>query len=1352
MYLLKSIFLTVVSFFILIHSYGQVVINEIQSSNSSSVADYQGEYSDWIELYNAGDTPVNLFGYGLSDESENPYEWVFPSISLNADEYLVVFASSKNTVVGTELHTNFKISSSGESIYLTNSEGILIDNASAIELTENQSYGRTSDGGVNWIVYSHGTPGGSNLSGIKQAIPLKQPQTNYKAGFYDLPLSITLTCPDNGASVYYSTDGSKPYLTYAQPVSISTSTVVKAECRMSGETTSDVKTDTYFIGQEHDLPVVSLSFNPDDFYGLDSGIYVLGRDYENAAPNYGANFWEDWERKVHFEYFVEEEEKVEQDLGVKIFGGWSRANPMKSLRLIPRSEYGNSTVDYPFFKDKPYLDNFDQLVLRNSGNDFNGTMWSDIQNHKALSSISDVDMMAAQPVVVFFNGEYKGLHNLRERVNAEYLGSNRDFSDENLDFLELNGGIELPNQVLTNETLEDQIKEGTNLGFIAMYEFIAQNDMTIPSNYEQAAAQLDMNSFIDYFAAQIYHINNDWPHNNVRFWRSPDFDGKWRYIYYDTEFGKGLYGSQNTRATKDELTRVINDDRNVHSMMFKSLLANDKFRYHFINRSADFMNTIYTPTNFRAIADELEATIIDEMGRHAQLYGGNRQNSLNTVYDFINARPSNARGDYTTQFGTTQNTIILNVLPEGAGVIKISTIIPATYPWTGVYYNNVPVVVNAMTNAGYEFSSWSGIESLLPSDTIIFSGTSTVITANFTETSTFSELTITEVNYHSLDEANNSGDWFELYNKGNKDIDLSGYVFRDEHVAHEFIFPAGAILEPGAYLVVTQDINDFKVRYPDVTNVIGDFDFGLGNSGDELLLFDIYGRKKLHLNYNDKAPWPTLADGKGASIELREPDLNYQLAENWKANCKYGSPGQKAIDCTCTTHVDLGEDILDCSVPLAINLNSSVTASELEFYWYKDNDITSNNTSYIVTKGGDYEVVVIDGVCMVSDKIKVIEELKVDLGADVYLCSPSYRLFDAEISVPGVNYQWQYDGVDYSEESTITANSPGVYAVSLTADGCVSVYDQVVLKSGGPWVENKVFCQKDAAATIYFNGDGRYEWFTSAVGGVSLGTNDSLNLENLVSDTVFYVQNNSFEQAIVGRTSIGDGIGKLPQTEALLFTVFNPMTLVAVSVQPQTMFGNTNVVVRVLDESNNLIKSVSSSVNGFSLNRIVLDLELAPGNYKIDAYGTSGGGRNGGNLLYENAIDGFPYLKEGIISITGNSEGTSAYYYFYNFEVEKGEQGCDRVPLYVTMNDCLLTSIFETTSPSFTCYPNPASRWLAVSSNVQKIILRTLDGRMLMSSTVDNHKIQLPELVDGFYIIELWGNEGHEIQKIQIFK
>ena len=1332
----------------------QVVINEIQSVNESTIKDFQDEYPDWIELYNSGNSDVNLTGFGLSDKADNPFLWIFPNITITAGQYLIVFASSKDTVVGSELHTNFKLSSAGEEIYLTNKNGLLVDFISVVSLKENQSYARITDGGSIWEIYSTASPSLSNQTGVKVLTPLKQPITSYKAGFYFTTLSVELSCADVGAEVYYSLDGTVPFLQYAQPIELVKSTVIKSACRKVGSETSGIKTDSYFINEEHDLPVVSLSFRPEDFYDADSGIYVLGNNHENAPPYYGANFWQDWERNVHFEYFVDGDEKIEQDLGVKIFGGYSRSNAMKSLRLIPRKEYGKSTIDYKFFEEKPYLDKFDQLVLRNGGNDFNGSMWSDALNHRALSAISEVDMMAYQPVVVYFNGEYKGVHNLRERVNTEYISKNRDFSSENFDFLEFNAGVYLPNQVLTNGTLEDQTKEGTNEGFVALYEFITQNDMNIQSNYAQVVQQLDIKNYIDYFAAQIYHINADWPHNNIRFWRSPDYDGKWRFLYYDTEFGKGLYGSMNTQASRDELNRVITDDRSIHSMMFKALLENEQFRYAFVNRSADFMNTIYTPNNFRAIADEFESKIVDEMDRHLAVYNGCcRQNNLNTIYNFIDSRPSFAREDITSQFNYNQNSVTLAVVPEEAGVIKISTIIPEEYPWTGVYYNDVPVVITALPNPGYTFSNWIGVDASSIRDTIFLTGTNTSIIANFNVQTTFTDIKITEVNYHSIEGEAQSGDWVELYNNGTATADLSGWLFRDAHVAHEFILPAGTALAPGEYLVLSENVSYFTSVYPTVNNVIGNFDFGLNNGGDELFLVDTNGRIQLHLKYDDKAPWPQLADGKGATLELKSTDLDYKVAENWKANCKNGSPGRVNVNCDCSFNVDLGEDIVDCSSPLALTLNSNLGASNRSFYWYVKGDLVSVNPTYMASKAGLYELVVIDGTCIKNDELTILNEITVDLGSDVYLCSPRYKVLDAGLNVPAITYLWKLDGEVWGDQSSIIANIPGTYSVEITTPKCALISDEIVVSSNGPIVEKIDFCEEDSSAVLTVVGDGVYEWFTSEEGGTSLGSTDVLEVSALNSDTVFYVQDNTFEEHVIGRSSIINGSGQLPTTTAMEFTVINSMTLVAVSVQPQSRFGNVTVVIRILDELGNVVKSVTATVSGNSLTRIELDAQLNPGNYKLDAFGTKGTGPTSGNLMFESAAGGFPYPATDIISITGNSRGTTDYYYFYNWEVQKGEKGCSRVPVFLTSNDCMLTPITEADQKvKFNMYPNPTSNWIEFSSDIEKVNVLTLDGQVIISNKVVEGRLDLTALNSGVYFVEMWNQGELKVEKLLITK
>lgn len=1332
----------------------QVVINEFQSINESTIADYQGDFPDWIELYNSGKTNVNLTGYGLSDKVESPLQWVFPNITIGAGQYLIIFASGKNMVIGDELHTNFKLSSSGEKIILSDQTGSLIDTSPSIVLLKNQSYARIIDGNQDWQIFSKSTPGISNKTGVKVTVPLIQPTTNLKPGFYFSTISTELSCTDLGAEVYYSLDGTSPSIQYNEPIQLVKSTVIKSVCKKVGETTSDTKTDSYFINEKHTLPVVSLSFRPDDFYSSDSGIYVLGNNHENAAPYYGANFWQGWEREIHFEYFVDGEEKIEQDLGVKIFGGYSRSNAMKSLRLIPRQEYGKATLDYKFFSEKPYLDKFDQLVLRNGGNDFNGSMWSDALNHRSLNSISDVDMMAYQPVVVYFNGEYRGVHNLRERINTDYIEENHDFSSKNFDFLEFNAGIYLPNQVLTNGTLEEEVKEGSNEGFITLYEFVTQNDMHIQSNYEQVLTQMDITNYIDYFSAEIYHINADWPHNNIRFWRSPDFDGKWRFIYYDTEFGKGLYGSASTQANKDELNRVINDDRSVHSMMFKSLLENEHFRHGFVNRSADFMNTIYTPQNYRALADEFESKIVDEMDRHLAVYNACcRQSSLNTIYDFINKRPANARGDITAQFNYGENSVTLAVAPEGAGVIKISTIIPEKYPWNGVYFNNVPVIITAIPNSGYAFSNWIGVDAGSSSDTIYLSGTNTSIIANFDVQSTFTDVKITEINYHSLETELSSGDWVELHNNGTATADLSGWLFRDSPIAHQFIIPKGTVLAPGKYLVLAQNLADFKAVYPTVSNVIGSFNFGLGNSEDELFLIDTNGRKQLYLSYTDKAPWPELADGNGATLELKSADLDYKNVNNWKANCKSGSPGKMNINCDCNFTVDLGEDIIDCSDPLSVTFNSNLETSNRDFYWYRKGTLVSVAPSYTAINDGTYQLVVIEDNCIKNDKIKISNELKLDLGADVYLCSPRYKLLQAGFDIPEAAYQWKLDGKEWSNESSISATIPGTYSLTVTIPTCDDLNDEITLSSNGPIVEQTDFCEEDSNATLTIIGQGDYEWFSMEENGISLGSASELFVEALKSDTVFYVQDNTFEEQIVGRTSILNGAGQLPTITAMEFTVFNTMTLTAVSVQPQARFGNVSVIIRILDEFDNILKSVAANVSGNKLNRVFLDAQLKPGKYKLDAFGTVGTGQVSGNLMYESAAGDFPYTAANLLSITGNTRGTSAYYFFYNWEVQRGEQGCSRVPVYLNSKDCIPTSIFENKETNgLTIYPNPAANWINVSPSVEKATIFTLDGKRLQSTEIKGGVIDVTELNNGFYFIELWSAGTVKVAKILIAK
>src|SRR6478609_8506883 len=192
-------------------SFGQnIVINEFQSSNSVTIADEDGDYSDWIELYNTGTISVNLSGYGLSDNPTAPLKWVFPNISLLPNQYLLVWASGKNrNISGKPLHTNFKISSTGNSISLSNPSGTIINNVSPAALAPDISYGRSPNGTGNFVYFSKCTPGAVN-SIVGYSTFMNPPKFSADGGFYSQGFSLNLSSSEAGSTILYTLDGSDP--------------------------------------------------------------------------------------------------------------------------------------------------------------------------------------------------------------------------------------------------------------------------------------------------------------------------------------------------------------------------------------------------------------------------------------------------------------------------------------------------------------------------------------------------------------------------------------------------------------------------------------------------------------------------------------------------------------------------------------------------------------------------------------------------------------------------------------------------------------------------------------------------------------------------------------------------------------------------------------------------------------------------------------------------------------------------------------------------------------------------------------------------------------------------------------
>lgn len=591
---------------------GQIVINEISSKNETILIDYEGESSDWIELYNSNsDTSINLEGFYLSDDAENLHKWTFPNVFIEGDSHLIVFASGEDTLIDNEIHTNFSIKSEGESLFLSNSLGTLIDTISAKALLEDESYGRSSDGNISWLTFTQPTPNESNEQGL-----LKYEITfSHSPGHYLEDISLEMESND-GFSIYYTTDGSLPNTEsnlYTYSLLLSTregeadvfsiikctdepyvplqeskkSNIIRAQIFEGDQALSKVYTQTYLIDPDsnrYTLPIISLVSQGDNFFDSETGICK--------------KWWKkgsDWERDVHLEYFDEGALEFSQDCGIRIHGGSSSGARQKPFKLYARSEYGNSTFDYPFFEDKD-IEQFKRLILR-TPRSHNGTYFTD----ELVSSIiqdTELERQAQRQVVVFLNGEYWGFYHLREKID--------EF------FIEENTGIDRDSCIIISNDpiLEYNCEVNDCEEYLPLWEIYHGIESINDSTYNLIANQLDIPNFRQYYITQFFVGNTDWPFNNVRRWK-PVGQGKWRQIYFDSDFSM-------SSVTNVSLPYYINQG-NFESWAFQpglQLLQYEPFLEEFL---ADFeiqLNSTFKQEILLPKINQLKEVIAPEIGEY----------------------------------------------------------------------------------------------------------------------------------------------------------------------------------------------------------------------------------------------------------------------------------------------------------------------------------------------------------------------------------------------------------------------------------------------------------------------------------------------------------------------------------------------------------------------------------------------------------------------------------------------------------------------------------------------------------------------------------------------------------------
>ncbi|CAM3632075.1 hypothetical protein FSS13T_11870 [Flavobacterium saliperosum S13] len=786
-----------------------IVINEILTANTTSITDENGSHEDWIELYNAGASPVNLLGHGLSDDGSELFKWTFPSVTLNPGQYLLVWASDKNrAVAGNPLHTNFKLSNGGETLLLTNPSGGNVTTVLPVALPTDISYGRFPNGSGPYVFFGTPTPNAANTTTSYSEL-LSAPVFSQPSEFRTTGFNLTLTSSSPGTTILYTLDGSEPNennlsgttysykksypefpgepfgaffqnsfqtLQYSAPIPISDrssqpnklsnisttwdsepdyfpngpifkATVVKAKAIKTGALPSETVTKNYFISPQgvnrFTLPVISVSFDENGFYEYTDGISVAGIDFDtwrqNNPNDEADNDYANWgrhgdttERLANLNYFVNGQEVINQKVGLRLHGDHSRIYPNKSLRVYARSTYGADDLEYPLFADEPYTA-YERVLIKNQGGDWNNTMFRDCLCNELVKDLR-METEAHQQVITFVNGEYWGILALRERYDDNYF--KLVYNIDAVDLLNNHGTV----------------KEGDRIDYDSFIAEIENRDLSLSTNYTYIQTRMDIENYIDYHVSNIYLNNDDWVTNNVVFWRkktslNPNapypHDGRWRWAFHDVT---STFGDPDF----DTLADATTTDEDVHALwstlILRKLLANDSFKIDFINRFADLMNTNFLSSRIVAQIDAMAAVIAPEMNDQYFRWKGPVSNSdwqyhLNREKTFVNQRPGYQRQHIRQKFGISSNiNATLNVSDITRGYIKMNTInikdgTPGIngnpYPWTGIYFHNIPVKLKAEALPGYAFSHWTGSSSSTNAEITLTPTADFSVTAHF---------------------------------------------------------------------------------------------------------------------------------------------------------------------------------------------------------------------------------------------------------------------------------------------------------------------------------------------------------------------------------------------------------------------------------------------------------------------------------------------------------------------------------------------------------------------------------------------------------------------------------------------
>ena len=600
-------------------------------------------------------------------------------------------------------HASFKLSPTGGRLVLIHPDGETMDSVNYPVVPTGYSYARSLPGG--WFLQKGATPLKANDSPTI-AEWSSQTASLPPSGWYESPLVLSMP-PSGNHEWRCDTTGAEPHSQsplYAGEWQLHSTASVRCALFQGGQQTGPLESRTYFLNDEcHQLPIVAISSNPKSLFDPDTGLMMPGPQPGSDPHYFGANFWWDKELPIHVEYFTPDRQRGwGSPAGLQIAGNSSRVINKKSVAIGFREKYGNSHIEYPLFPEHPHLKYFKWLVLRNNGNNNP----KDYIRDPLMTSLTQglgLDYQKSTPCIVYFNGRYFGIYDLREKSNEHYFKTNYDLDPEAIDLVKIDGTA----------------SSGSAAHFRSLMDWLSSHSLRDSVHWAWISKQIDIDNYTNYIQSEIFFVNQDWPGNNQKFWRDRTAQSPWKWFLFDTDYGFNslvLFPNINMLTMLTDTTLQLGNSPPASTQLFRALLENSAYQTAFVNRFAVLLATYFSPRTIENRMDQLYSAMESEVERDQKIWKLDpdlMEEQMEVIRDFGAQRAGKLRQELR-EFFQIKNGPDLTLKSLKGGSIAVHQLVLPHDSVTFQTFQNVPITLTAVPHSQHSFVGWSDGETQNP--------------------------------------------------------------------------------------------------------------------------------------------------------------------------------------------------------------------------------------------------------------------------------------------------------------------------------------------------------------------------------------------------------------------------------------------------------------------------------------------------------------------------------------------------------------------------------------------------------------------------------------------------------------